>query len=613
MPAGTTNPQGYRFGVFEVDLRAREIRKNGRRVKLQDQPFRVLALLLEHAPNMVGREDLRKLLWDEDTFVEFDHGLSNAINRIREALGDSAENSRFIETLPKRGYRFMASVEKTNGASTAPTTPDQNDPKAISSHVAGRRTVAVVPLEFRSASADDKFLSVALADAVANRLGSATSLVIRPMRAVMKYAGKNADWTQIARELNVDLVVEGSIQKQDLRVRVLAQVWELRSAQTLHSAKFDGEMCDLFGLQDRLADFVFDALVPRPREKRVQAVSPVARHPLAFELYMRAVDRTMSFDRFDLTSACEMLERAVDLDPQFADAWGLLATVSYHMGAHVDPDPKWFNQAESASARTLDLDPIHCDAFCVSGMILWSPARGFQFRPALRALNTALKLNPSHVFGRNHRSAVLFHMGFHQRALDDCNEGILANPYFALLQSSRSYIAVYEGNYEKAEELVEKALSIEPGLVHANIHGPLPSIYAGNFEKARDKLRKARQMTPIEPQLMCLEGLILAHEGDFSRAEKLADEAAANQRSMVHTHHCWHAAACVYALCGKPEKAIAELQRCAQGGLPNHRAFEKDPHLRSLHSHPDFAALMGALRRDHEAFRDEFGLGESSV
>ena len=106
------NLSGYRFGVLEVDLRAGEIRKNGLKIKLQEQPFQVLTFLLQNSPNMVAREDLRKRLWDADTFVEFDHGLSNAIGRIREALSDSADNARFIETLPKRGYRFIVPVEE---------------------------------------------------------------------------------------------------------------------------------------------------------------------------------------------------------------------------------------------------------------------------------------------------------------------------------------------------------------------------------------------------------------------------------------------------------------------------------------------------------------------
>lgn len=602
---GPPSADGYRFGAFHVDLRAREVRKHGRKVKLQDQPFRVLALLLDSFPHPVTREDLQKRLWGENTFVEFDHGLSNAISRIREALGDSAEESRFIETLPKVGYRFIADLERTDEAAA------NRADKAISGGVLDdRQTVAVVPLQLHGGSPEDRFLSIALADAIANRLGSASALVVRPTTSVLKYASKKVDWSQIARELNVDIVVEGSIQKQGSAIRTLVQAWQVDGARSIHSVKVDGEMCRLFDHQDRLAESIFEALVPRVSEKRKKVTPPATRHPMAFELYMRAVERSVYFDKYELGSAIEMLTRAVDLDPAFADAWGLLATVCYHMGAHVDPNPKWFDQSEKAALRALELDPASSDAFCMRGMILWSPSRGFQFKPALRALNIALKLNPSRHFARAHRSAVLFHMGFHEAAQLDYKESVLANPDFALPYCGRSYIAVYMGDYGLAEELVDRALAIEPGLVHANIHAPLPSIYAGNLAKAREKLRKARQMTPEEPQLTSLEGLILAREGDFKRAEQLADQAVANPRSMVHTHHCWHCAAGVYAMCGKPEKAVAELRRCAETGLPNHRAFENDPFLNELRSHPEFLALISDLRRGYRAFRDEFDLND---
>jgi DNA-binding winged helix-turn-helix (wHTH) protein len=383
MHVPSSNPKGYRFGVFEVDLLAREVRRNGRRIKLQDQPFRVLALLLESHPNMVAREDLRKRLWDEDTFVEFDHGVSNAISRIREALGDSAESSRFIETLPKRGYRFVAPIERIDENLAALSRANKAHFRTVSLPLGdGRRTVAVVPLRLGASVPEDRFLSVALAETIANRLASAPNLVVRPTASVMKYAVKGADWTQIARALNVELVVEGSIQRLGNKLRILLQIWELGNGGTLHSVKVDGEMCDLFSLQDQLVDSVLDALMtPAPR-KSAPIAAPAARHPLAFELYLRAIDRAVFFDKLELTSVIEMLERAIDLDPGFADAWGMLATVCYHMGAHVDPDPKWFDRSEKAAAGTLELDPVNCDAFCTRGMILWSPLRGFQFRPA---------------------------------------------------------------------------------------------------------------------------------------------------------------------------------------------------------------------------------------
>ncbi len=489
-------------------------------------------------------------------------------------------------------------------------------PAAISVPTGGRRTVAVVPLQFRNAASEDRFLSVALADAIANRLGSAPTLVVRPIASLMKYAGKKTDWTQIAQELNVDLVVEGSIQKMGSRVRVLIQVWEFRNEQALHSAKLDGDMGSLFSLQDQLGDSVFGSLVPRSRDRPTrsgQIAVPTTRHPLAFELYMRAVDRAISFNKFELSAAIEMLGRAVDLDPDFADAWGMLSIVCYHMGAHLDPDPKWFERAERSIARTLELDPVNCDALCARGMIHWSPSRGFQFRPALRALNAALKINPSRYTARNHRSALLFHFGFHEAAIVDAEESTVANPQSALSYTGRAFTALYMGDYAQASEFGEQALALESSLVHANIFSPLPSIYAGNLKTAREKLKVARQMIPEEQQIACMEGMILAHEGDFKRAEELTDDAVASKRSMVHTHHSWHCAAGVYAMCGKPEKAVAELKRCAEGGLPNYRAFEKDPHLRSLHSHPEFIELMRNLRHDYEAFRKDFELTDAPV
>jgi tetratricopeptide (TPR) repeat protein len=155
---------------------------------------------------------------------------------------------------------------------------------------------------------------------------------------------------------------------------------------------------------------------------------------------------------------------------------------------------------------------------------------------------------------------------------------------------------------------LREARALEPALIHANVQLPLPSIYTGQLGVAREHLARAKQMVPGEPQLIGIEGLILAHEGDFKRAEQLADEAAASTRSVMHLHHALHCAAGVYALIGKPDKAIAELKRCVETGLPNHRAFERDPHLETLRRHPDFLALMRDVRRDYEIFEREFAL-----
>jgi non-specific serine/threonine protein kinase len=471
-----------------------------------------------------------------------------------------------------------------------------------------RRAIAVVPFQLRANAPDEKFLSVALADAVANRLGSAPSLLVRPTSTLMKYANGDVQWNQIARDLDVDMVAEGNIQKMGSRIRVTVQVWGLRDARVLHSAKVDGDIGDLFTLQDQLADTVFDALIPRTREKSSQIAAPAARHPLAFELYMRAVDRSVHFNKIELIAAVEMLDRAVDLDPNFADAWGMLATICCNLGNHLDPNPKWIARAEEAVAKTLELDPVNCNAFCARGMILWSPSHGFQFRPAMKALNAAITISPSRCNARVFRSAVLFHSGFHEPGVVDAQEAILASPAFALPRATLGFIAMYEGDFPKAERYFREALDLEPALVHANVQLPMPAICMGDLGRARELLARSRQMIAGEPQLISLEGLILAREGDFKRAEELADEAAASTHSVMHLHHALHCAAGVYALCGKTEKAIALVKRSVDLGLPNHRAYETDPNLASLRQHPEFLALMHEVRRDHQTLQREFDL-----
>src|SRR5579863_5632490 len=476
----------------------------------------------------------------------------------------------------------------------------------------GRKSIAIVPFQFRVPSPDDQFLSVALADAVANRLGSSPSLVVRPTSSVIKYSKGDTEWSQIARELNVDMVAEGSIQKMGTRVRVLVQVWELREGRSTHSAKIDGDMGDLFTLQDNLADSVFSALTPRKYEKSSSTDVPPARHPLAYEHYLRAVDRSMCFNKIDLLSAIEMLERAVDLDPEFGEAWGLLSIICCQFGMHIEGDPKWFARAEQAVNRSLELDPINCNALCSRAWISWSPGRGFQVRPALRAFNSAVKINPNFYAAHAYRAAILFHYGFHELGMEENSEANLIAPGFALPYASKGFIAQYEGDYELADHWFQQALAREPALIHANIQAPLPHIYLGNLGKAREVLHRAEKMIPGEPQLVACEGLILACEGNFKRAEELADQAAKSTRSVLHLHHMIHTAAEVYALCGKPEKAMHELKRAAEFGLPNHRAFENDAHLRSLRSHPEFLALTRDLRRDYEQLRLELDIGTPS-
>jgi serine/threonine protein kinase/tetratricopeptide (TPR) repeat protein len=470
-----------------------------------------------------------------------------------------------------------------------------------------RAAVAVIPFHLRTGNQEDQFLSVALADAVIHRLASTGKLLVRPMASVLRYKDTETEWTQIAHDLNVDLVVQGAIQKVGARVRVSVQVFRLSDSRVLHSAKFEGDGQDLFGLEDRIADSVSDVFVPREKAA-AEPANPPTSHPLAYELYLRAVDRLAHMDKFDTGSAIETLGRVVDLDPNFADAWGRLAQACTQMGMHFDPDPQWFERAENAIAKTLELDPVQCDALCARGQILWSPSRSFQNRAALRAIYASLKVNPTRDAARQFRSAILFHLGFYDQADRDVEEVLLRYPGHVLSVHSRGMVALYRGDYEVSNDFIARALSLNPAGVHSNLFFACPAIFMGRLDVARDRIRKARQMIPEEPELLAQEGLILAHEGNFSGAEELADQALESKRSLTHTHHVWHDAAGVYAMCGKPEKAILQLRRCGDMGLPNYLLFQRDPHLSNLRGDPDFQVLMTELRREYDRFQEEFGL-----
>jgi serine/threonine protein kinase/tetratricopeptide (TPR) repeat protein len=469
-------------------------------------------------------------------------------------------------------------------------------------------SLAVIPMQVRGPAAE-QYLSISLAEALINRLSSTGRLLVRPIASVIRYAGKEVEWVEVARELNVDLVVEGAIQTVGGKIRVLIQAHRVNDSHTLASIKQDGDSSDLFGLQDRLGDAVSDVFVPRQKSGTAPGRMPPTRNAGAFELYLRAVDRQVHVDKFDTASAIELLTHATALDPTFADAWGLLAQCCAQMGAHLDPDPKWFELGERAITKALELDPVQCDALCARGWILWSPSRSFQNRAALRALNAALKIDPMRPTARHQRAAVLWHLGFLDAAWEDAEE-LHSNSALALMQ--KGAILLIRGDYDRSTECYNRALSLDPSSVLTHLIAPMAPLWAGRRGEAREALARARQMFPDESFAVGLDAILAGLDGNSARAESLADEASASRRSMTHTHHTWHSCAAAYALSGKPDKALAELERCAAMGLPNYRMFQMDPHLRSLHDNPGFQNLMTRLRREHDSIRDEFGLEQGS-
>src|SRR5271170_2994590 len=353
-----------RFDIFELDVRTGELRKRGARVRLQGQPLQVLEKLLRRPGDLVTREELRAQIWKADTFVDFDHSLHNAIARIRDVLGDSAEAPRYIETLPRRGYRFIGPVE-TVKISLPPASAQSKQPSEVSAEVRPSRphallafatlivvvvlgsvfwlermatppasaaprldSIAVLPLDNLSGDASEDFFVDGMTDQLITDLAKVGSLRVISRTSVMRYKGTKKGLPEIARELNVDGIIEGSVMRSGQRVRITAQLLYGPTDKHLWAETYERDLGDVLGLQSEVAQAIAQqvrAQVTPQLQARFRAARPV--NPEAYDAYLRG--RYYLSNEFTtaqpLNLAKTFFEEAVRKDPGFAPAYSGLA------------------------------------------------------------------------------------------------------------------------------------------------------------------------------------------------------------------------------------------------------------------------------------------------
>src|SRR2546426_7493191 len=288
-----------RFGVFEVDLRVGELRKRGVKIKLQDQPFQILQILLEHSGEVVTREELRERIWPADTFVDFDQGLNNAIKRLRESLSDSPDNPRFIETIPRRGYRFIGM-------------PGSSTPGRM-------RSLAVLPLENLSHDPQQEYFAEGLTEALITTLAKIGELRVVSRTSAMLYKDVRKPLREIARELEVDAIVEGTVLRAGHRVRITAQLIDAANETHLWAESYERHLRDVLHLQAEVAEAIAKQvrvkLTPQERAHLAQT-QPV--NPEAYEAYLKGRYHWLRRSGEELPKAVQYFEQAIATDPTYA-------------------------------------------------------------------------------------------------------------------------------------------------------------------------------------------------------------------------------------------------------------------------------------------------------
>jgi TolB-like protein/Tfp pilus assembly protein PilF len=430
------------FGAFEVDSRAGELRKQGVKVKLQEQPLQVLEILLENPGAVVTREELQRRIWPSDTFVDFDHGLYNAIRRLREALGDSAETPQYVETLARRGYRFIGRAESASIAIRSPI-----------------RSLAVLPLENLSHDPEQEYFAEGMTEALITTLARIGELRVVSRTSIMQYKGVRRPLREIARELDVDAIVEGTVLRAGDRVRITAQLIDAPRETHLWAESYDRGLRDVLALQAEVAQAV-------AREIRVK-LTPIDQarfakiHTLVPEAYDAYLKGRYHWNRRParVVEAIKYFELAVKQDPTYAPGYAGLADALSSMSAWgLVPAHEGCIKAKGLAQRALEIDASLAEAHTA---LAYATMYHYDFLAAEREFERALEINPRYATGHHLFGLYLAMMGHYEEAYTEFQRAFRLDP-LPVTQSLLGFNYLYSRRYDQALSQFTRTLELAP-------------------------------------------------------------------------------------------------------------------------------------------------------
>lgn len=613
------------FAEYEADLRSRELRRNGFRVRVPDQAFQVLAILLQRPGELVTREEIKKDLWPSDTFVDFDHGLNNAINRLREGLADSAESPRFVETLPRRGYRFIGNVNQgsiASGASQAHVALDQSSSRSIETTrkhtlpyfwiVAGTaallfasvaaekllvrrearpdpiRSLAVLPLENLSGDPAQDYFADGMTDALITDLARIGSLRVISRTSVMPYKNARKPISDIARELRVGVIVEGSVVRSGSRVRINAQLIQASPPEHhLWAKAYESDVTDVVALQGELARAIAGEIQIQltPREQgRLALNRPV--NPQAYDAYLLGRNFLDRAGRDDLERAVSYLQQAIRFDPNFAPAWAGLADAHRFLGGGgFAPEKEAEQKSRMAVERAVELDPDLAEAHAALGSI--QTFIDWDWPAATASFQRALALEPGNISGLRGAAQLASVLGHYDDALRLAREAVERDPLNPRSHRLLGRIARYAGQLDESLDALNKAAQLNPG-------GPLTHNELGCTYLAKSRSEEAlAEMEKENGSEYRLSGLAMAH---YALGRRNESDSALAELVRLHGGTAAFQVAEAYGYRGEAEPALYWLGRAytqRDGALVGVRG---DPLFDRLHGDPRYTGLLKKMR-----------------
>jgi TolB-like protein len=488
-----------RFGIFELDLTSGELRRRGVKVRLQEQPFRALVALTECPGVVLTRVELQHILWPSGTTVDFDRGLNKAINRLREALGDDADDPRFIETLPQRGYRFIAELENT------PTTLPRIE------------SIAVLPLENLSISPGDEYFSDGMTDELIGEIARIGSLRVISRTSIMQYkTGVRKSLSAIAHELNVDAILEGTVWHSGQKVRITAQLIRAQDDRHLWSGKYERAFTDVLDLQSEVARAIAAQIqiTLTPQELTYLTRSrPV--NPDAYKAFLRGKFFLHQGMR-GVTRSVELFRQATDLDPFQAESYaGLAEALCYARIFGLSPSGETHAEARAAALQALQLDDSNAGAHNALASV--KEGYDWDWAGAEAEYLCALQLNPSRLLTRLWYAAFLAHMGRHSEAIEESGRALALDPISPIAHNNRAMLFFRARRYDEAIGAAREALELDPSFVNAIWWQSVA--YAGNHDYSTSIMSLERALSMSRgPVFRALLGHVYALAGERKKA-----------------------------------------------------------------------------------------------
>jgi len=631
-----STPALLRFGIYELDLKNGELRKAGQRLKLQPQPFKVLTILAVRAGETVTREEIQHQVWGEELFVDFERGLNVCIQQIRGALNDDADAPRYIETLPKRGYRFLATVEKLeNPVQTAhPAVASQQIAAVPSTHpkvkrlrlavalvsvvllisallyfakISNRfpfrtaaksiRSVAVLPFDNFSRDPEQQYFADGMTEALIAELGQIRDLRVPSRTSVMLYKRAKKPLRQIAQELTVDALLEGSVTRSGDRVEITVQLLDGLRDQHLWGGTYDRDFRDVLALQHELARAITAELKISfsPQEQQhLKSSAPVNADAYAAYLHGRYYWYKRTIEGFQ--KSIQYYEQAVAADPNYAPAYAGLADAYALLGSSPNdglPPYEAMPKAKAAAQKALQLDDGLAEAHASLAHI--NMVYDWNWTSAEKEFKQAIELNPNYAGAHEWYAEFLAARGRESEALSEMKRARDADPLLVLMHAAVAEALYYSRRYDDVISQCQQTLELDPDYPLAHFH--LGRAYMGKnmYPEAIAEYQKAQASLGETPAILMAIGYANARAGDRAAARKALEELRA-QSKRRYVPALYFAA--IYTGLGDSDAGLLWLEKAYREHSEYLIYLNVDPMADTLRASPRFQAILRKIGID---------------